>query len=413
MTLAGSRTEKPARRLLLLSPFAPHHDAIMGGPVVIAGLISALSRYERIALLYLRDPEEPPLDPLVAQACEITMEVPRPAPDRSAVKALSVLRGTPSWVADWHVPEFSTKLQVIVREWQPDIVQAEFHLMCQYIPGLGPARPPVVLNQHEPGTEAIRDRRRAGLVKGRFMPSLEERAWRRYERKLQKWVNAVVVFTERDREAVRGLCPNTRIEVISPGTPLRQPALSPTGHGKPALLFFGNYLHAPNVDAALRLARCIVPLARQQTPDLALWLPGDQPPEELRQLGGEGVVVPGRVADLTPYLDSAAAVIVPLRLGGGMRVKVIETLAAGKPLIASRLAVDGLNLVDGEHVLLAETDAEFAEAATSLLADPGKRAALGQRGREWARDNLSWDRSARQYVALHGEVIAERVEVLP
>jgi glycosyltransferase involved in cell wall biosynthesis len=96
-----------------------------------------------------------------------------------------------------------------------------------------------------------------------------------------------------------------------------------------------------------------------------------------------------------------------------MRVKVIETLAAGKALIASRLAIAGLDLRDGEHALLAESDEEFARAALWLLGHPEERAALAQRGREWVRANLSWDRSARQYVALHEALLAQRAGEQP
>ena len=413
--MAGRRRrEKSRRRLLLLSPFVPHLDAAMGGPVVIAGLITALSQHESIALLYVRGDGEPDIDPRVADACELTVEVRRSEGQRrlgkAAAAALSALRGTPGWVAEWRVPEYAARLRALNLEWQPDMVQAEFHLMCQYIPSLGPNRPPTVLNHHEPGAEAIADRRRAGLLRGRIMPALEERAWRQYERSMANQIDAIVAFTERDRAAILRTCPNARVEVISPGARLTESALSATGCGHPQLLFFGNYLHAPNVDAALRLGRDIFPRISGENAEAGLWLVGDRPPPELEQLASDCICVPGRVGDLTPYLDAAVAVIVPLRIGGGMRVKVLETLVAGKALIASRLAVVGLDLVDGEHALLAETDDEFARAALWLLANPAQRAALGRRARGWAQSHLCWEHTAERYAALHEDLLARRGE---
>jgi glycosyltransferase involved in cell wall biosynthesis len=382
----------------------------MGGPVVIAGLITALSKHERIALLYLRGEDEPAIDPRVAEACDVAIEVTRPGKRSGAANALSALRGVPRWVSEWRVPAYESALRSLVQEWQPEVIQAEFHLMCQYLATLRRDRPPVTLNQHEPGAAAIADRRRARLLRGRVMPMLEERAWRQYERRLRHHVDAVVVFSERDQRAMRELCPRTRIEIISPGTRIVEPALNPTGEGEPSLLFFGNYVHTPNVDAALRLAKDIFPPIRQEAPDARLWMLGDRPPQELQQLSDACIWVPGRVDTLAPYLDAAAAVIAPIRLGGGMRVKVIETLAAGKALIASPVALAGLDVVDGKHALIAETDEEFARAARWLLEHPVERAALARRGREWASRNLSWDRAARQYAALHADLLRQRAE---
>lgn len=240
------------------------------------------------------------------------------------------------------------------------------------------------------------------------MPSLEERAWLRYERQLLRKVDAVVTFTERDRRSMLELDPHTRVEVISPGVRLSDPALDPQGHGPPAILFCGNYLHPPNVDAALRLAGDIYPRLVQVLPNLVLWLPGERPPEELQRLASERIVVPGRVESLKPYMDAAAIVVTPLRIGGGMRVKVIEALAAGKALVASKLAVAGLDLKDGEQYALAESDDEFAAASLRLLTNPGERAALATRARVWAAANLTWQRAAAQYVALHEDLLAQR-----
>jgi glycosyltransferase involved in cell wall biosynthesis len=408
MTSGSAAQQKALPRLLLLSPFAPHLDGAMGGPVVIAGLVTALSAHARLALLYLRGQDEPRIDPCVSEVCEMAVEVARPRRGSGIGGVLPVLRGTPSWVAEWRVPEFATQLRRIIREWRPDIAQVEFHVMCQYARHLSEARVPVILTHHEPGAAAMADRRRAGLARGRFMPALEERAWRRYEQALHQHVNAVVTFTERDREMIRRTCPVARVEVIAPGVRMPPHALSPTGHGQPALLFFGNYLHAPNVDAALRLGRDIFPQVRCVLPDTELWLVGDRPPAEVQALAGGGVVVAGRVDDIGSCLDAAAAIIVPLRLGGGMRVKVMETLAAGKALIASRLAVAGLDVADGRQVLLAESDEEFAQAARWLLEHPDERAALGRRAREWAQANLSWEQTAQRYAALHEELVKRR-----
>jgi glycosyltransferase involved in cell wall biosynthesis len=170
----------------------------------------------------------------------------------------------------------------------------------------------------------------------------------------------------------------------------------------------GNFTHPPNVDAAQRLAGDIFPAIHAQRPDVRLWIVGDQPPPELVALAGEAVTVTGRVPDVRPYLEAAAVVVVPMRLGGGMRVKVMEALAAGKALIASRVAVEGLDLTPGAHYLLAETDEEFEIAILTLLIKPQQRLALGTAAYGWARGSLGWARAGAAYEQLYDQLLQGR-----
>jgi polysaccharide biosynthesis protein PslH len=150
------------------------------------------------------------------------------------------------------------------------------------------------------------------------------------------------------------------------------------------------------------LARGILPLLRARRRDVRLFLVGDRPPEDLEET--DGLVVTGVVPDLAPYYARAAVAVAPLRLGGGMRVKVVEALASGKPVVATPLAVSGLAVEDGEQVLLAETDEEFAECIARLLDDDALRHRLGAAARAWAEANLGWeavvDRHERLYRGL-------------
>lgn len=414
MTKALLQAAAGGRRLLVLSPFAPRLDASMGGPRVIAQMLTALACRERVALLYLRAADEPPLDEPVKAACEFAVETMRAPDDLPGLQqcirsGLSALRGTPGWVRGWTSPAFACTLNSLLAGWQPDIVQAEFHLMGQYLPRVPAGGPPTVLVEHEPGAAAAAERRRSRLMPGRVLPALEVRAWQLYERWLVRQADAVVAFTERDRCELRRLgC--GRVEVIAPGTCIPAQPANAAGEPPPNILFFGNYLHTPNVDAALRLARDIYPLLRAAIPDLRLVLPGDRPPAALHELAGGQIEAPGCVPDLKPYLDRAAVVVVPLRVGGGMRVKVLEAIAAGKAVVASGLALEGLDLVHGEQAICAETDAEFVAATLHLLRNPEERTALAARARAWATTHLSWERAATQYGALYDDLIAQGPE---
>jgi glycosyltransferase involved in cell wall biosynthesis len=186
------------------------------------------------------------------------------------------------------------------------------------------------------------------------------------------------------------------------------------GHSAGAdVLFVGNFVHPPNIDAATRLVREIFPRVLGTHPDASLHVVGANPPPELRAASGRAVTITGRVPDPVPYIERAAVVAAPIRFGGGMRVKVLEALAAGKPLVASRLAVEGLELADGDQFVAAESDEEFADRICDLLADEPLRQRLGARAREWAVENLNWERSVAAYEDLYARLLRERVSPSP
>ena len=398
------------RRLLFLLPFAPRFDATHGGGRVTAQLLAQLAIRHSVALLYLRAATEPPLDDGLRQRCELVEEIVRSDEGfslaRWSSRIFSLLRGRPLWAAVTAVASFDARVRAIAQAWRPDIVQLEFHVMGQYISALAGCPAPRVLTEHEPGAKAARDLwgSSEGFAKARYR--IAALAWERFERSVIRQVQAVVVFTERDRRAIApfasGQTPVIRIPL---GTVIPERPLDPIGRPPVSLLFIGNFVHPPNVDAALRLIADIFPAVQSRFPGLILQIVGDQPTRPMRRLASDTIIVTGRVPDVTPYLDAAAVVVVPLRLGGGMRVKVLEALAAGKAVIASPLAIEGLDVKAGEQVMLADTDRQFSEAIVELLVDPDKRGSLATRARAWACDHLGWERSVAAYEELYDTLV--------
>jgi glycosyltransferase involved in cell wall biosynthesis len=114
------------------------------------------------------------------------------------------------------------------------------------------------------------------------------------------------------------------------------------------------------------------------------------------------------VPSVTPYLNESAVVVLPIRLGGGMRVKLLEALAAGKAVVASPRAIAGLDVEAGMQLEVAETDDDFAAAVVALLADESRRVAVAGRARAWAAANLGWDVSVQRYDELYRSLLAGR-----
>jgi glycosyltransferase involved in cell wall biosynthesis len=385
------RTDANPPRLLFLTPFPPRLDAHHGGGRAVAELISHLSQRHATAVLALQLAAEPPADDALRASCDVFEEIPRPlvgmSPLRLWQQRLRVplfLSGAPPWAVGCAVSAYRARLVSLLQTWKPDIVQIEYAVMGQYarVVQAFPARR--ILVDYDTGGRALGG------------------SWARYRRSTTSAVDAVVVLTSRDEESLRSLTGATRLVRIPLGADVPASPLDPVGQSPPSVVFVANYSHAPNAEAARRLARQIVPRVRQRYPELSLYLVGEGAPPDL---AGPRVVVTGGVTQVEPYLDRAAIVVVPLSSGGGMRVKVLEALAAGKAVVASRLAIEGLDVVDGEHVRLAESDDQFSTAIVDLLSDPNERAALARRARAWAEDNLGWERSIRAYEALYESLL--------
>lgn len=219
--------------------------------------------------------------------------------------------------------------------------------------------------------------------------------------------DVVTTLTDRDRATLAPLAGRTPLVVIPLGVPLPDHPADPCGRRPQTVLFVGNFMHPPNVDAAERLIGSVFPLVRRVLPTAELRIVGPNPGRGLGATAGDGVTVTGEVPIIREQLEDAAVVIAPLRSGGGMRVKVAEALAAGKAVVATPLAAEGLDVRNGEQLILAETDQDLAEAVVALLRSPGDRAELAGRARAWALGALGWERPVAAYETLYGSVLRD------
>ena len=367
-----------------------------------------------VALLYLRRPEEPPVDEALRSRCSLVREVMLSTNAETRLRRrardlradLMLLRGVPLWVSyTWSAP-YAKLLRETVAEWRPDVVQIEYHIMGQYLPALRDSRARTVFRQHEPGAATAQERNsplRTSRV-GRLLSALDSGAWRRYEADLMRRVDSVVALTPQDLAIMRNMEPTASFVRIPLGVDLPQRPADPVGGLPPQLLFIGNFVHPPNVAAAERLADRIFPLVRASVPETRLTIVGANPPISLRNREAEGVMVTGEVPDVRPFVDAAAIVVVPIDRGGGMRVKIAEALAAGKAVVATPRAVDGFDVSSGQQLLVAQSDQDLADACLLLLRDPKLRAELGTRARAWALEHLGWDEPASAFERLYASL---------
>ena len=227
-----------------------------------------------------------------------------------------------------------------------------------------------------------------------FPYRMEAAALRRLERRVTRRFDVVSVVSEADRARL-GSTP----AIVAPnGWEPTHDALPPAS--EPVAAFVALMGWPPNEDAAVWLARDIWPLVRAALPDARLLLVGRDPGPAVRDLGGgAGVQVTGTVDDVRPYLASARVALAPLRAAGGSRLKILEALDAGRPVVATTKGAEGLDDLAGEGVVIADEPTAFAAAVGSLLADPAEAARLGGRGRAAVAERHSWDAALTPLIA--------------
>jgi glycosyltransferase involved in cell wall biosynthesis len=261
--------------------------------------------------------------------------------------------------------------------------------------GRGPMETRLVMASYD--VEAVRVSRLAAL--GRGLPGLaqrlEARRAARFERDNLARFDGVIAVSDLDRGIFmeRYGLPAERVLTLENGVDPGYFAFQPRPEdGPPAVVFVGSLGYPPNAQAAWRLMDGIMPLVRKRWPDARLHLVGQSPEQALQDRHAPpGDVVTGLVDDVRPWLAGAAVCCIPLAAGSGTKYKVLEALSAGVPVVCTRLALEGLDLRDGEHVRVADSDPEIAAAVVRVLGDPVAAQEHARRARREVEERHSWD----------------------
>jgi polysaccharide biosynthesis protein PslH len=173
----------------------------------------------------------------------------------------------------------------------------------------------------------------------------------------------------------------------------------------PSILFVGNFAYEPNVDAALYFSRDIFPLILKDVPNAKLFLVGNAPPSEISSLASNRhIEVSGCVASLIPFYKHADIVVCPLRIGGGVKVKVLEALGFGKAIVSTSIGAQGLDLSTYRGVAVADEVTNFAENVVRLLMNPEERHIQEQQAVAYARTLPTWDQVSEAFARLYEEI---------
>jgi len=324
---------------------------------------------------------------------------------RRARMAGSWLLGGRPWRAVWFAdPGIQAILDRLASTRDFDVAVVEDSAMSGY---RLPAGVPALLTEHEvlrprpidwhPGRPSEWPGWAFDELDWRKRPRFQRTAWRGFDR--------VLAFGRRDAAAIAELAPEVAAGVrVSPFGLTLPPAADPSHEQPGNLLFVGNFTHQPNRDAALWLAREIMPALLAQQPGARLHIVGSSAPPEILALASAAVEVISDAPSIEPYMDAAAIVVAPVRVGGGMRMKVLQALGGGKAVVTTSRGSEGFDCFAGPPPLALADDAKaFATTIATLLGEPEHRLDLGRRARQFAELHYSPGAWAQRLVALYEE----------
>ncbi len=286
----------------------------------------------------------------------------------------------------------------------PDLVLLEGTPLAQFVPFLPPAVPRVLdlfdvhsVMASRAVAAAPAAQRDAALREAERTIAFEQRA--------VQACAACLAVSESDAEAARRVLGASTVHVVPNGVDIEFFSSSVDTAEPGSLVFTGRMSYEPNADAVCYFARDILPLITASVPGTRLHVVGVAPPPHVVALASDSVVVHGTVDDIRPFLARAAVVVVPIRAGGGTRLKVLEAGAAGKAIVSTTLGVQGLPFETGRSLLLADAPEAFAQAVIDLLQDPDRRAALGTAARQVA-SHYDWNRIGDSLCFILDEILS-------
>jgi glycosyltransferase involved in cell wall biosynthesis len=385
-------------KILFVSPFLPSPPRF-GGQRRLDGLARELARKHEVSFVAFNRADEHmdlTLDTTRSYCKEVVFRT-EPNPDGTRDKRTLQLRSLASLKSYEYLNfsrrvDFQVALDEMLETRQFDVVQYEF---CQMAPftfrRLGPKPPVFVLDEHNIEYDVLKRTASASRQASRLVYNAVN--WRKLaaeERSAWRLFDGITFTSKRDQEFVAREVPSARTAVIPNGVDVDTFAISEAPVEPGTILFFGAINYFPNEDGVVYFVDEILPRVRAERASTRFLVLGPGAHEPVLSRSGNGVEILGMVDDVGPYIDRAEVVVVPLRIGGGTRLKIVEALSKGKAVISTRLGAEGIDVEHEKNILLADDPESFAKAVSRVLGDPELRQRLGREGRKLMEERYSW-----------------------
>jgi polysaccharide biosynthesis protein PslH len=408
----------PERLNILFVCPMPVSPPRFGAQARMHGLMTGLARHHDLTAVALVD------DGFDIEECRLAMKVycrevvliPNPYGRNGLAKRLLQIRSLASSRSFERlrvtVPTMQQTLSRILQDRRFDIVNMEFpYLGHSHLRQAPPSQSPplLIVDSHEIAYDLARQFVRTGSLGRRLYAEVNWRKLRREELATYRDADGVLLCSTADEQRLLAQAPGLRTAVIPNAADVDyfQPRSTDPRPDARTVVYFGLLSTVPNVDGVTHFLQDIWPQIVDEHPQARCKIIGSRPPPSLLALAGPHIEFTGFVPDLRPHLAAAAAVVVPLRLGGGTRLKIVEAMAMGKAVVSTRLGAEGIEAVPGRDILIEDHPAAFANAVKRLLAQPGLAVRIGQSARQLAVERYSWSGAGRALEVFYRKVLGE------
>ncbi len=391
-------------KILILTSDFPHSRTNHGGGQLTFNWVKYLSRSHELYLLsFLSDDDRPHLGEAAKYFREIKT-VPARRSGLNRLKRLPLLLTKPYSVAATSSEKFRQALKEIVSRERFDLVQFEYFHMGQYLKDI-PEETRKVILLHDVVSTVLRQYVRITTGWKKYYYYREWNLSRKLEKWYAIWAGNVFVLSLKDKRVVESWDVGVRSYVLPSliDEDLFEIEVGERQGGN--ILFLGAMHRLVNIDAALRLKNIILPLVAKEYPDYHCFVVGANPPDQVRQLASERFTVSGTVPEIEPYLSRATLLAAPLRVAGGVIVKVLQAMAAERPVVTTRSVNATIGAEEETEILVAEQPEEFARQIVRLLKDPDRARRIGRAGKEFVRRKFGSERGRKKLDEIYGKVL--------
>ena len=388
--------------LLFLTPSIPH-PSTQGADIRNWGLISSLSKNHRVSLVTFASQSDD-ISKELSKCCS-TIKITK-TPERSMLQRMSTmfLSKKPDISVRLKSAEYSINLHDVLSNETLDLIQIEGLEMGTYLNEIldyyhnKAQRPIIIYDAHNAETIIQRRAIRSDISKPKRWPTalysiVQLRRIREFEIEICSNSDAVICVSHEDCTALKKLFPRLNPTILPNGIFLSDYPET-TKHAKitpPTLVFSGKMDYRPNIDAADWFANEVFPRIRNMHDEVKFLIVGQSPTRQVLNLAKRpGITVTGSVDDIRPYIAAATVCVVPLRMGGGTRFKILEAMALSKPVVSTTIGAEGFPVTDGKEILIADNPQDLVRAIDSLLCQKDNRVLLGKAGRTFVSNNYRW-----------------------
>lgn len=395
-------------RILFLEHLFPL-PADSGGKIKSYSVLKALASCHEVAMLtYWRAEDDTKHVQDLLETCVSVTRVPicrsKAADLRDA--AVSLMSGSSFIVRRDFRKQMAAEFRRVVKEFRPHAVHIDHLQMAQFVEFDSDYF--TVLDQHN--VEHVIIRRIADTAENPAVRFFARREWPRlrdYELMACRRSGLVLTVSEEDRSELCRLEPSLEnVHAVPIGIDFERYSNVQPAYGSPNVLFTGTMYWPPNVDCVQYFCRDILPLVRQRVPECTFTIAGHKPSEPVKRLAAErGVEVTGYVEDDREVAGRCGVFVVPLRSGSGVRVKILNAMAMGLPVVSTSVGAEGIDAVSGEHLIIADSPTDFADAVADLLADARLAQRIGGAARQLAGEKYSWQKAGERVLDLYGRFV--------